>query len=168
VTLRWIDIGFLIALLIAGIGISYFFLLRRFHRAIAANQREMERRLVALTEQLTMHGFGSDESGEAGNELASPVLETALVDGAEATLDPRPDHLPAANGAQPRHVRVLGEEEDLPPEIQVAISAAAIAALGNHARVLSARRVPSSDVVSPWTQQGRVIVQSSHNLRTRG
>ena len=52
--------------------------------------------------------------------------------------------------------------------IQAAIAAAAIAALGNHARVWSARTIPSSDVVSPWTQQGRVIVQSSHNLRTQG
>jgi hypothetical protein len=56
----------------------------------------------------------------------------------------------------------------IPPEINVAIAAAAIAVLGKHARVRSARRVPSSDAVSPYTQQGRVIVQSSHNLRARG
>jgi hypothetical protein len=60
------------------------------------------------------------------------------------------------------------EDEEIAPEIQAAIAAAAMATLGNHARVRAARRVPSRDVVSPWTQQGRVIVQSSHNLRTRG
>jgi len=57
-------------------------------------------------------------------------------------------------------------EQEVAPEIQVAIAAAAVALLGKSARIRAARRVPSQDVVSPWTQQGRVIVQSSHNLRS--
>jgi hypothetical protein len=51
------------------------------------------------------------------------------------------------------------------PEIQAAIVAAAIAAAGPNARVHSATLVKSRDKASPWSQQGRVLVQSSHNLR---
>jgi hypothetical protein len=51
------------------------------------------------------------------------------------------------------------------PEIQAAIAAAAITAAGPNARVRSAMLVKSRDKASPWSQQGRVLVQSSHNLR---
>jgi hypothetical protein len=51
------------------------------------------------------------------------------------------------------------------PEIQAVIAAAAIAAAGPNARVRSATLVKSRDKASPWSQQGRVLVQSSHNLR---
>jgi hypothetical protein len=51
------------------------------------------------------------------------------------------------------------------PEIQAAIAAAAIAAAGPNARVRLATLVKSRDKASPWSQQGRVLVQSSHNLR---
>ena len=58
-----------------------------------------------------------------------------------------------------------GEEPAMEPEIQAAIAAAAIAAAGPNARVRSATLVKSRDKASPWSQQGRVLVQSSHNLR---
>ena len=58
-----------------------------------------------------------------------------------------------------------GEEPAIEPEIQAAIVAAAIAAAGPNARVRSATLLKSRDKASPWSQQGRVLVQSSHNLR---
>jgi hypothetical protein len=61
--------------------------------------------------------------------------------------------------------REQGEEPAMEPEIQAAIAAAAIAAAGPNARVRSATLVKSRDKASPWSQQGRVLVQSSHNLR---
>jgi len=54
------------------------------------------------------------------------------------------------------------------PEVLAAMTAAATAFLGKTARIRSAKLVPASaENVSPWSQQGRVIVQTSHNLRAR-
>lgn len=54
------------------------------------------------------------------------------------------------------------------PETLAVITAAATAFLGKAARIRSAHLVPAAEEqVSQWSQQGRVIVQTSHNLRTR-
>jgi hypothetical protein len=53
-------------------------------------------------------------------------------------------------------------EQEIAPEIQAAIAAAAIASVGPSAVVQSVKAV-----TSPWTQQGRVLVQGGHNLRVR-
>ena len=155
-TLDWADLALVVVIVVAGCGASYFLLLGKLRRMLKENQREMERRLAALTEAIR---GGSPVSAESATDaLNSEEIETAVGEGAV----PKDNQRPSERTAQ------IPMEEEIAPEIQVAIAAAAIAALGNHARVRSARRVPSSDVVSPWTQQGRVIVQSSHNLRPQG
>ncbi|MGA3162319.1 MAG: hypothetical protein ABSC77_14020 [Terracidiphilus sp.] len=54
------------------------------------------------------------------------------------------------------------------PEILVVIAAAVTAFLGKKVRIRSAKMLQSPyEVVNPWTQQGRVYVQTSHNLRSR-
>lgn len=61
------------------------------------------------------------------------------------------------------------------PELLAVITAAATAFLGKTPRIRSAKLVPVYPSglipvhasVSAWTQQGRMIVQASHNLRTR-
>lgn len=53
-------------------------------------------------------------------------------------------------------------------ETLAVIAAAASAFLGKAARVRSVQMAPvESETVSPWSQQGRMIVQTSHNLRAR-
>jgi hypothetical protein len=55
------------------------------------------------------------------------------------------------------------------PEIVAALTAAATAFLGKKAKVRSAQLLPApQDQAGAWAQQGRVIVQTSHNLRQRG
>jgi hypothetical protein len=54
------------------------------------------------------------------------------------------------------------EGTEIEPEIQAVIAAAAVAAVGPNAVVHSAK-----PVTSPWTQQGRVLVQGGHNLRVQ-
>lgn len=162
--LHWIDIACVMGMIAAGNGIIYFFLLRRFERALAASQRDMEHRLAALTEQIRRQPR-PDEAVETANELESTDTKEILRE--DAQYASHPDELRASGQAQSSQQSFAGEEDEIPPEIRVAITAAAIATFGNHARIRAARRVPSTDVVSPWTQQGRVIVQSSHNLRTR-
>jgi len=157
VTLGWADLGLVVAIVVAGCGVSYFLMLGRLRQTLRDNQREVEHRLRALTEALRARAGGSAELGTDALSPAEIEPETVVVRGAT---------YPKSVGV--REAGKAGQEEEIPAEIQVAIAAAAIAALGNHARVRSARRVPSSDVVSPWTQQGRLIVQSPHNLRKQG
>ena len=54
-------------------------------------------------------------------------------------------------------------KEAVTPEEIVMIAAAVTAYLGKPVRVRSARRVQPMGS-SPWSQQGRVFVQASHNL----
>ena len=49
------------------------------------------------------------------------------------------------------------------------IAAAVTAYLGKKVRIRSAKMLQSPyEIVNPWSQQGRVFVQASHNLRPRG
>jgi methylmalonyl-CoA carboxyltransferase large subunit len=59
--------------------------------------------------------------------------------------------------------------EAVTPEILVVIAAAVTAFLGKKVRIRSAKVLQSPyEIVNPWSQQGRVFVQASHNLRSRG
>jgi uncharacterized protein YcbX len=164
VALHWADLGLIVAIVIAGCGAVYFLVLGRLRRMLAENQRETERRLAALTEAMTMRSTVSTETVPGTDGLTATEIESEAGAGLADFVEARAEVREAPQSADATEL----EYEQIPPEIKVAIAAIAIATLGNHASVRSARRVPSSDVVSPWTQQGRVIVQSSHNLRTRG
>jgi hypothetical protein len=59
------------------------------------------------------------------------------------------------------------EQESISSEIQAVITAAAVALLGHNVSLRSARLLSSQASASPWSQQGRVIVQTSHNLGSR-
>ncbi|HEY3707436.1 MAG TPA: hypothetical protein VGL22_20410 [Terracidiphilus sp.] len=78
----------------------------------------------------------------------------------------------AAGDADTESAAELGEaaaqeamQPAIEPQIQAAIAAAAAVAIGPHARVRSARIVNPQEDASAWSQQGRVLVQTSHNLR---
>lgn len=65
-----------------------------------------------------------------------------------------PAPAPAESGPEPKTLAVL--------------TAAATAFLGKAAQIRSVRTAPgATENVSPWSQQGRVIVQTSHNPRGR-
>lgn len=158
-TLHWADLVWMVAIVVAGCAASYVLATHRAETAIAASHREMERRLQALTEAVTMQEPG----------LTVPVPPTDALNANEMEGEPAP----AFEGRPLPQIEAridpdASESEEVAPEIQAAIAAATVAIFGNHARLRAARRVPSEDVVSPWTQQGRVIVQGSHNLRSRG
>jgi methylmalonyl-CoA carboxyltransferase large subunit len=60
------------------------------------------------------------------------------------------------------------EKGKVTPEVLVMIAAAVTAFLGKKVRIRSAKMLQSPyEVVNPWSQQGRVFVQASHNLRPR-
>jgi hypothetical protein len=145
------------AIVVAGFAATWFLLLRKVRQVISESQREMERRLAALTEAIITHEPRLADFISSTDTLDAQEIEaeSAVVVCAKPTARVRVDQRP------------LQSEEEIAPEIQVAIAAAAVALLGKNARVREARSVPSRDAVSQWTQQGRVIVQSSHNLRSR-
>ena len=60
------------------------------------------------------------------------------------------------------------QEQKVPAEIVAAIAAVATALLGSQIRIRSIRSLSSRrEQLSRWTQQGRVSVQASHNLKRK-
>ena len=61
------------------------------------------------------------------------------------------------------------EKEEVTPEKLVVIAAAVTAFLGKKVRIRSAKMLrPAFAGANPWSQQGRVSVHASHQLRLRG
>jgi hypothetical protein len=148
--LHWADAVVMLAIVATGCAASYLLVLRAVRRSVFEHQREIDRRLASLTEVIALLETRLAEPETSTDSLSAEEIE-AQSGGASAPPSLRPE------------ARLKPEE--IPPEIQVAIAAAAIAVLGPDAHVRSARVVRNA--VSPWSQQGRVSVQSSHNLRVR-
>ena len=76
---------------------------------------------------------------------------------------------PAAAASAPATGVKTAAKEEVTPEILVVITAAVTAYLGKKVRIRSAKLLQSPyEVVNPWSQQGRAIVQASHHPRIRG
>ncbi len=148
--LHWADAVVMLAIVAAGCAASYLLVLRAVRRTVFEHQREIDRRLTSLTEVVAL-------------------LEGRLTEPEVSTDSLSAEEIEAQSGGVAAAPALLSEAkpdpEEIPPEIQVTIAAAAIAILGPDAHVRSARVVRNA--VSPWSQQGRVSVQSSHNLRVR-
>jgi hypothetical protein len=148
VTLHWTDLALIVAIVGSGSTVVYFLLMRTLRLTVLDRQRELEHRVAMLAE--VMRSMELRLLGEQG-----PSLESTASQDAEQEL---------ILGADPAHRQEKGE---VPAEMKVVIASAAVAVLGPKARVVSARAVRPDDAVSPWSQQGRVSVQASHNLRVR-
>jgi hypothetical protein len=57
---------------------------------------------------------------------------------------------------------------EVTPRIHTVIAAAATAFLGKKVRILSVRMLQAPHGVDPWARQGRVMIQTSHNLTRKG
>lgn len=146
-TLHWTDLALILAIVGSGVTVGYFLLMRTLHRTVLDRQRELERRVAMLAEVMRSMELRFGDQGPSPELTAAQNAEPELIRAAD------PDHQP--------------ENGEVPAEMNVAIAAAAVAVLGPNARVLSSRAVRPDDIVSPWSQQGRVSVQASHNLRSR-
>jgi methylmalonyl-CoA carboxyltransferase large subunit len=99
------------------------------------------------------------------NELASVVkaLEARL-----AELQPAAT-VEAAVAPVAAITPIASEKEEITPEMLVVIAAAVTAFLGKKVRIHSAKALHSNPgVANAWSQQGRTLIQASHNLRFRG
>ncbi len=120
-------------------------LTRAMRRVVAERQHETERQLDAMATTVRALEARVAELGRLQQESEAAALNAAAECGP-------------------------GEKKESPkPEILAAITAAATTFLGKKARIRSAQLLPAEqDSAGAWAQQGRVFVQTSHNLRTRG
>ena len=140
---QWSEIGVAAVLLSGACALVYAGVQRSLRRAIAEQQESTERQIAALATTVK-------------------ALQTRIVElnrlAAERAGEIAP--VPALENAEPQNDAVK-------PEMMAVITAAATTYLGKAARIRSAKLVPVQNTSSAWTQQGRMIVQTSHNLRTR-
>ena len=128
----------------AGCVAIYAGLERAMRRAVRERQRDTERQLNAMATTV--------------KALQSRVAELGRLQAARGDVVVMAT--PAESGARAKQAQTK-------PEIVAALTAAATAFLGKKARVRSAQLLPSAqqDGAGAWAQQGRMIVQTSHNMR---
>lgn len=142
--LHWTDFALLLAIVVIGCIATFVILRRSMRRSISSAQAEIQQNLLALTGAL--------------HELELRLAELRSV----VASDSEPDsEVPVDD------VETQQPKEPVSPHLLATITAAATAFLGRHVHIRSLRSVPSQQSVSPWSQQGRVFVQASHNLRAR-
>ncbi len=128
---------------------------------MAVNAKEM---IQAVSErQVAMEGQLS-ELADAVKALQARVAELSQPSVSQPASGPTVEvKAVAAKDAAHR------EAGEVTSEMLVVIAAAVTAFLGKKVRIRSAKMLQSPyEVVNPWSQQGRVIVQASHQLRSRG
>ncbi len=145
-----VDLAAVTVLVAAGWAVAYAVLHRALRRTLAERQLETERQLGALAVAV-----GSLQTKVAELSLTRetpPMVATEFdLEAAAATADESPQL----------------DDEDVTAEIMAVISAAATAFLGKKVRILTAKLLQSPEEgVNAWSQQGRVFVQASHNLRS--
>jgi hypothetical protein len=130
-----------LAMIAGGFATTYLMVLRGLRRLVHDNQLKVANRLGALDE-------------------AIQALETRLAE--HHAAETRAVQEIAVGVADDQESAAEAGEPAVDPEVKAAIAAAAMAALGQNAVVKAIKPVSS-----PWSQQGRVLVQGSHNLRVR-
>lgn len=147
-TLHGSDLIAIAAMLGAGFAVCYALLLSRLRSLVKERQLRVADQIGAL-----------DEAIRALETRLAEHQQTSAVEQMRAASSIEPPHAVAADGDPEDESE---ESSEIAPDIQAAIAAAAVVALGPNAVVQSVTAAPS-----PWTQQGRVLVQGGHNLRVR-
>ena len=139
--INWTDAAIATALAAASCAAIYAVLSRALRRAVAERQQSTDRELSALTAKVIV--------------LQQRVAELSAT---SVEAEQAADAIAGENMAG--HVK---------PETLAVIAAAAATFLGKRARIRSLQAVPATqDSAGAWAQQGRVIVQTSHNMRPPG
>ena len=157
-----IDFGSIVtiaALIAASFLISHLITQHTLQQARESSREQLEIRMAGLT-----HAIAELERQVAELTRIADAASSSAVLAPSAT--PKPAHgSVATNGAA---ASSADPSQELSPEILVMIAAAVTAFLGKPVRIRSAKMLQSPyEIVNPWAQQGRVIVQASHNLQIR-
>lgn len=146
-----IVIAIAIMVVAVGAGLTYISLRRAFSQATAELRMETERQLNTLA-------------------TALKILQTQVgeLSAAVASAAPLVSPAPARVATPVPAIAAIPRTEEVSPEIMVVIAAAVATFLGKKVRIRSAKALQSPyETVNPWSQQGRVFVQASHNLRSK-
>jgi hypothetical protein len=146
VKVHWSDVLLATALAAAGCTFVYIGFLRALRRAVAERHMKFDQSLSALaaemeTLQQRVNTLGSTESKPSPNKADANSSGLAQTPG--------------------------GEHGELKPETLAVITAAATTFAGKKVQVRAAQAIPAENAAGAWAQQGRVIVQTSHNQRPR-
>jgi hypothetical protein len=141
--IQWSEMGVAAVLVGGACALVYAGVQRSLRRAIAEQRETSDRQIAALATTVKALQTRLTELNRLAAERAGEIAPVPVPDNAE-------------NGMEP-----------MKPEMLAVITAAATTYLGKAARIRSAKLVPVQNTSSAWTQQGRMIVQTSHNLRTR-
>lgn len=142
----------LVAVILVGVGctITYAVMRRALKRTVSELQLKTEQKLAEVTAALHVLELQAEPS-------------TAMAAAASAA-PAKTDEAAPGTAAVPAETH-----EAVTPEMLVVIAAAVTTFLGKRVRIRSAKMLQSPyEIVNPWSQQGRVFVQASHNLRSRG
>jgi hypothetical protein len=146
VELHWTDFALLLAIVVIGCAVTFAILRRSIRRSVSSAQAELQQNLPELTGAL--HKL----------EMRLAELRSVVAPGSESDAD---------SEVSVKDAQTQKSKEPVNSHLLATITAAATAFLGRHVHIRSLRSVPSQQSVSPWSQQGRVFVQASHNLRAR-
>ncbi len=141
-TMHIADLILISIVVAAGCAVSYLLLLRKIRQLVT--DRDLK-----IADQL---GTLDDAIRALETRLAEQHAASELMEAAQLIVDSSPND----------EKREEKEAEAIAPDIQAVIAAAAVATLGQDVHVRSIKSATSS-----WSQQGRVLVQGSHNARAR-
>jgi methylmalonyl-CoA carboxyltransferase 12S subunit len=135
----------LLIVAVAACALGYRFSQRAFRRYLGELEAKTSRQLSALSETVKrLEAEIAQLRNSASAKSAAPAVPVS---------SPQPAAIPA------------GQRQEITPETLVVLAAAVTAFLGKKVRIRSAKMLQSPyEIVNPWAQQGRAIVQASHNL----
>ena len=157
--LTFADLMIVAVLVALGCVVTYVSMQRKLRRIVVELQQSSRQQLDALAQTLKAV---EDRVAELKRPAAAPpVVAPVAVPAAKAQAA-----LPTSEKAAAPQKQET--QEEVTPEMLVVIAAAVTAFLGKKVRIRSAKMLQSPyEIVNPWSQQGRVFVQASHNLRSR-
>ena len=153
-----------VALIAVSCLITYFSAQRTLKRASANAREQLELRLEGFTGAIAALELSVAELTRATASLSaaaagSPMPATPVASAAARTNGALSQPLAKPHGEIP--------DGEIATEILIVIGAAVTSFLGKKVRIRSAKMLQSPyEIVNPWAQQGRVIVQASHSLRS--
>ena len=136
------DFAVIAVLVVAGCGLSFVGMWLTLRQTVDAQKRSIDGQLSQLADAVKALEARLGESAAVVAAPAAPVVATAPT---------------------------VPEKEEITPEMLVVIAAAVTAFLGKKVLIRSAKMLHStSGIQNPWSQQGRALIQASHNLRLKG
>jgi len=127
--------------------------------AYTFSQRAFRRRLSDLEDKTTGQLSVLSETVKTLEAEIAQLRKSVAAESAAA----------AARVSSPQPPATAAEEaQEITPDTLVVLAAAVTGFLGKKVRIRSAKVLQSPyEIVNPWAQLGRAIVQASHNLRPK-